>query len=103
MGRDSAARIPRRSRCFRSTASTGIAGSTPRAFTSTAADWLAWRQITSPSSRASGGRSRRSGSRRAHNPLRLGDPSLLYGLLELISEDFQHDRLYGTVRAINPL
>ena len=25
-----------------------------------------------------------------------------YGLDELISEDFQHDRLYGTVRAINP-
>jgi predicted nucleic acid-binding protein len=25
-----------------------------------------------------------------------------YGLAELISEDFQHDRLYGTVRAINP-
>lgn len=25
-----------------------------------------------------------------------------YGLNELISEDFQHDRLYGTVRAINP-
>ncbi len=25
-----------------------------------------------------------------------------YGLSELISEDFQHDRLYGTVRAINP-
>lgn len=25
-----------------------------------------------------------------------------YGLPELISEDFQHDRLYGTVRAINP-
>ena len=25
-----------------------------------------------------------------------------YGLEELISEDFQHDRLYGTVRAVNP-
>ena len=25
-----------------------------------------------------------------------------YGLSELISEDFQHDRLYGTVRAVNP-
>jgi predicted nucleic acid-binding protein len=25
-----------------------------------------------------------------------------YGLPELISEDFQHDRLYGSVRAINP-
>ena len=25
-----------------------------------------------------------------------------YGLDELISEDFQHDRWYGTVRAINP-
>jgi predicted nucleic acid-binding protein len=25
-----------------------------------------------------------------------------YGLQELISEDFQHDRLYGTVRAVNP-
>ncbi len=25
-----------------------------------------------------------------------------YGLTELWSEDFQHDRLYGTVRAINP-
>ena len=25
-----------------------------------------------------------------------------YGLSELYSEDFQHDRLYGTVRAINP-
>lgn len=25
-----------------------------------------------------------------------------YGLTELFSEDFQHDRLYGTVRAINP-
>jgi predicted nucleic acid-binding protein len=25
-----------------------------------------------------------------------------YGLPELISEDFQHDRLYGTVRAVNP-
>jgi predicted nucleic acid-binding protein len=25
-----------------------------------------------------------------------------YGLSELISEDFQHDRLYGTVRAIDP-
>jgi predicted nucleic acid-binding protein len=25
-----------------------------------------------------------------------------YGLPELISEDFQHDRLYGTVRVVNP-
>ncbi len=25
-----------------------------------------------------------------------------YGLAELLSEDFQHDRLYGTVRAVNP-
>jgi predicted nucleic acid-binding protein len=25
-----------------------------------------------------------------------------YGLAELVSEDFQHDRLYGTVRVINP-
>jgi len=25
-----------------------------------------------------------------------------YGLSELISEDFQHDRLCGTVRAVNP-
>jgi predicted nucleic acid-binding protein len=25
-----------------------------------------------------------------------------YGLSELLSEDFQHDRLYGSVRAINP-
>jgi predicted nucleic acid-binding protein len=25
-----------------------------------------------------------------------------YGLRELMSEDFQHDRLYGTVRAVNP-
>lgn len=25
-----------------------------------------------------------------------------YGLEELLSEDFQHDRLYGTVRAVNP-
>lgn len=25
-----------------------------------------------------------------------------YGLSELISEDFQHDRLYGSVRTINP-
>ena len=25
-----------------------------------------------------------------------------YGLDELVSENFQHDRLYGTVRAINP-
>jgi len=25
-----------------------------------------------------------------------------YGLTELISEDFQHGRLYGTVRALNP-
>jgi predicted nucleic acid-binding protein len=25
-----------------------------------------------------------------------------YGLPELVSEDFQHDRVYGTVRAMNP-
>lgn len=25
-----------------------------------------------------------------------------YGLSEILSEDFQHDRLYGAVRAINP-
>lgn len=25
-----------------------------------------------------------------------------YGLDEIVSEDFQHERLYGTVRAINP-
>ncbi len=25
-----------------------------------------------------------------------------YGLVELFSEDFQHDRLYGTVRVVNP-
>lgn len=25
-----------------------------------------------------------------------------YGLAELMSEDFQHDRLYGMVRAVNP-
>ena len=25
-----------------------------------------------------------------------------YGLAELLSEDFRHDRLYGTVRAVNP-
>jgi predicted nucleic acid-binding protein len=25
-----------------------------------------------------------------------------YGLTELFSEDFQHDRLYGSVRAVNP-
>jgi predicted nucleic acid-binding protein len=25
-----------------------------------------------------------------------------YGLAELISEDFEHDRLYGTVRCVNP-
>ncbi len=25
-----------------------------------------------------------------------------YGLAELISEDFQHGRMYGTVRAVNP-
>jgi predicted nucleic acid-binding protein len=25
-----------------------------------------------------------------------------YGLDELLSEDFQHDRLYGTVRVVNP-
>lgn len=26
----------------------------------------------------------------------------IFGLSELISEDFQHDRLYGTVRVVNP-
>jgi predicted nucleic acid-binding protein len=25
-----------------------------------------------------------------------------YGLQEILTEDFQHDRLYGTVRAVNP-
>lgn len=25
-----------------------------------------------------------------------------YGLTEILSEDFQHDRLYGSVRALNP-
>ncbi len=25
-----------------------------------------------------------------------------YGLAELLSEDFQHDRMYGTVRVVNP-
>jgi predicted nucleic acid-binding protein len=25
-----------------------------------------------------------------------------YGLAEILSEHFQHDRLYGTVRAVNP-
>jgi predicted nucleic acid-binding protein len=25
-----------------------------------------------------------------------------YGLAQILSEDFQHDRLYGTVRAVNP-
>ena len=25
-----------------------------------------------------------------------------YGLAELISEDFQHDRICGTVRVVNP-
>jgi len=25
-----------------------------------------------------------------------------YGLDEILTEDFQHDRLYGTVRAVNP-
>ncbi len=25
-----------------------------------------------------------------------------YGLPEIVSEDFQHDRLYGSVRAVNP-
>ena len=25
-----------------------------------------------------------------------------YGLAELVSEDFQHDRMYGTVRVVNP-
>jgi len=29
-------------------------------------------------------------------------PAEEYGLDELASEDFQHDRLYGTVRAVNP-
>jgi predicted nucleic acid-binding protein len=26
----------------------------------------------------------------------------VYGLSELLSEDFQHGRLYGAVRAVNP-
>jgi predicted nucleic acid-binding protein len=26
----------------------------------------------------------------------------VYGLRELWSEDFQHDRMYGSVRAVNP-
>ena len=26
----------------------------------------------------------------------------VFGLTELISEDFQHDRMYGRVRAVNP-
>jgi predicted nucleic acid-binding protein len=26
----------------------------------------------------------------------------VYGISELLSEDFQHNRLYGTVRAVNP-
>ena len=26
-----------------------------------------------------------------------------YGVAELLSEDFQHDRLYGSVRAVNPV
>jgi predicted nucleic acid-binding protein len=26
----------------------------------------------------------------------------VYGISELVSEDFQHDRIYGTVRAVNP-
>ena len=26
-----------------------------------------------------------------------------FGLAELWSEDFQHDRMYGTVRVVNPL
>jgi len=25
-----------------------------------------------------------------------------YGLSEILTEDFQHDRLYGTVRVVNP-
>ncbi len=25
-----------------------------------------------------------------------------YGLEEILSEDFQHDRMYGSVRAVNP-
>ena len=25
-----------------------------------------------------------------------------FGLQELVSEDYQHDRFYGTVRAVNP-
>lgn len=25
-----------------------------------------------------------------------------YGLTEILSEDFEHDRMYGTVRAVNP-
>jgi predicted nucleic acid-binding protein len=25
-----------------------------------------------------------------------------YGLPEILTEDFQHDRLYGTVRVVNP-
>ena len=25
-----------------------------------------------------------------------------YGLAEILTEDFQHDRLYGSVRAVNP-
>ncbi len=25
-----------------------------------------------------------------------------YGLEEILTEDFQHDRLYGTVRVVNP-
>jgi hypothetical protein len=25
-----------------------------------------------------------------------------YGLPELLTEDFEHDRLYGTMRAVNP-
>ena len=25
-----------------------------------------------------------------------------YGLQEILTEDLQHDRLYGTVRAVNP-
>lgn len=27
---------------------------------------------------------------------------MCYGLAELLSEDFEHGRLYGTVRAVNP-
>jgi tRNA(fMet)-specific endonuclease VapC len=33
---------------------------------------------------------------------RAGTPIGRYALDELLSEDFQHDRLYGTVRAVDP-